>query len=70
MSKENKTASELVEMIRKRVPEMNFHHMQVKRDPTGWAVAVMGSAIDSARRYQGAVDAIVEELRAKYDLAE
>ena len=70
MSKENKTASQLVEMIRKRVPEMNFHHMEVKRDTTGWAVAVRGSAIDSARRYQGAVDAIVEELRAKYDLTE
>jgi hypothetical protein len=70
MSKESKTASELVGMIRKRVPEMNFHHMEVKRDPTGWAVAVKGSAIDSARRHQGAVDAVVKELRAKYDLAE
>jgi hypothetical protein len=70
MSKESKTASQLVEMIRKRVHEMNFHHMEVKRDPTGWAVAVRGSAVDSARRYQGAVDAAVKDLRAKYDLAE
>jgi hypothetical protein len=70
MSKESKTASELVGMIRRRVPEMNFHHMEVKRDTTGWAVAVRGSAIDSARRYQSAVDAVVKELRAKYDLAE
>jgi hypothetical protein len=69
MSKEHKTASELLEMIRKRVPEMNYHHMEVKRDPTGWAVTVMGSAIDSIRRYQSAVDAVVKELRAKYDLA-
>jgi hypothetical protein len=36
MDKEKRTVPELLEMIRERVPEMKFHHMQLKRDPAGW----------------------------------
>ena len=70
MDKQEKTATELEEIVKQRIGVGDFQ-VTVDRDPeTGWRATINGSEPAEVHRYQVMADTIAVELCQHYSLAE